>query len=51
MNYLRCLGLDEFTFGLCLADTLPFGEPGDFLDFGDCSDEKKEKNNKIKISY
>lgn len=43
MNYLRCLGLDAFDFGLVLADTLPFGEPGDFFDFGDCSVEKGEK--------
>lgn len=35
--YLRCRGLDGFDFGLCLADTLPFGELGDFFDFGDCS--------------
>lgn len=40
MNYLRCLGLDEFDFGLCLAEYLPFGEFGDFFDFGDCSMRK-----------
>lgn len=40
--YLRCLGLDVFAFGLCLADTLPFGEPGDFFDFGDCSKDKEK---------
>lgn len=36
--YFRCFGLDGFAFGLCLADTLPFGEFGDFFDFGDCSE-------------
>lgn len=44
--YLRCLGLDVFDLGLCLADTLPFGEFGDFFDFGDCSiDRKDNKSN------
>lgn len=47
MNYLRCLGLDGFDFGLCLAETLPFGEPGDFFDFGDCSVEKKMKKKNL----
>lgn len=37
MNYLRCLGLDGFEFGLCLAENFPFG---DFFDFGDCSMRK-----------
>lgn len=42
--YLRCLGLVWFDFGLCLADTRPFGEfLGDNFDFDSSVDVKKQK--------